>query len=289
MLKDYFNNEIQNNKSKVKKIGEVFLFERLKDSIIGNDGLAYEYHGKRGMVSFNINKNQLKCEIADLLLIFIRGNQLRYTFLQNKYSRKRSDDNNIANMNSVQHYLLSERPHLISTPKGIPNNILQDAILPGVGSYGNFSYDSKTKKYDMVYFTAKTLKRKRKAVTKYSSKNNYTYFNSMTDSNWHCCINGSEECVHCSDLNEFEKKYNDMFIGTPVYLDSKEANNIVEIEYLFHVIHDCMKKNDNNTSTINKIEPIYLEIKEKYHFQDDDSFDPKFSVAIKIISDKNKH
>ncbi len=290
MLKTDFNNAIRNTNVPHKSINEAFLFRELLKRIKGNNGIGYECHGPRGMVTFNIpsdNNNPHKCEISDLLLIFVSGNDIRFTFMQNKYSRKKSDDLNITRMNSVQHYLLSERPVLLTSTLNIPLNILQNALLPGVGSYGNFSYDSATKSYDMVYFTAKTLQKKSKGVPKYTSNSNYTYFNSMTDPNWHCCINYIDECVHCPNLDVFEQKYNQMKIGTPInLLNNSDESNLVTIKFLFNVINYCLRNDNNAFDYRQRLISVVGNIRDYYKIEYDNDFEVNYNVIVKYIHDE---
>ena len=290
MLKTDFNNAIRNTNVPHKSIKEAFLFRKLLKCIKGNNGIGYECHGPKGMVTFDIpgsSNNPHQCEISDLLLIFVSNNVIRFTFMQNKYSRKKSDDLNITRMNSVQHYLLSERPVLLTSTLNIPLNILQNALLPGVGSYGNFSYDATTNEFDMVYFTAKTLKKKTSGVPKYTPKSNYTYFNSMTDPDWHCCINNVDECVHCTDLDVFEQKYKQMKIGTPIYLfGQSEEKDIETIKFLFNVINYCLHNENEVFDYRQVLEDIVDDLRESYNIQYDESFEANYNVVIKYIDDE---
>lgn len=113
---------------------------------------ASSYHGNVSHVEFNqqfhIEPNQQpltltraspKCELADVLIVTYTPSELRITFLQAKSVR--SHKIYPLHLDNVEQYaLLAKRPLITKWPKKIVwnNNVLSDAKLKSVGSFGVF-------------------------------------------------------------------------------------------------------------------------------------------------------
>ena len=115
------------------------------DNSKNNGAYTYKYHGPVGFVKFDINVpppllsyKDVICEVADVLIIFVGNREIRYTFLQNKYSRKGGSDFTIPKVNTRQFYLLSERVAFDPLKTGLPSNILSAGLCHGASSYGDF-------------------------------------------------------------------------------------------------------------------------------------------------------
>lgn len=139
-LKSDFNKYITTNLSG-KPINELSLIDALMDAFDKSGAYTYKYHGHKGFVQFDIKppvgikaQTDVVCEIADILIIMAGDKDIRYTFLQNKYSRTGGTDFLIPKVNTRQHYLLSERVDIDPLTTSLPRNILSGAICPGAGS-----------------------------------------------------------------------------------------------------------------------------------------------------------
>lgn len=212
------------------KIDELSLIDALIYSFDKNGAYTYKYHGIKGLVQFDINVPSplisypnVKCEIADIFIIFIGQDEIRYTFLQNKYSRVGGSDHLIPKVNTRQHYLLSERVLFNPLKTGLPSNILKSGLCHGAGSYGDFFNNDHD--YDMRYFVSKTLfPKNNRTLDFYGRKKVRSFFNTYLDSYWFNYINGIFECPHVSNLDDFEIMAKRMLIGSPVDIKNKDLS-----------------------------------------------------------------
>lgn len=132
---------------------EVDLFTKLQDALINlnNNKLVVDIiHGHKSFVDFQYNSSSVttiaagstvRRELSDMLFIVFsqkHGHQIRLMYMQNK----KGETCERFKVDLVQLHLLKDRC-TITSPK-LPQcvfgsrNILKDALLPSVGSYGVF-------------------------------------------------------------------------------------------------------------------------------------------------------
>ena len=247
-IKSDFNSYI--SKYYKGKINELCLIEALMYSFDKNGAYTSKYHGPKGFVEFDISVlspllsyKKVRCEIADILFIFVSNSQIRYTFLQNKYSRIGDSDSIIPRANTRQYFLLSQRPVINPLKTGLPPNILKDSLCPGCGSYGDFYFDGVN--YDMRYFVAKTLFPKNKQTADFYSKaKNRCLFNTYLDKNWLNFYNNQFECSHASSLDEFEIMAKRMLIGSPININSSNLKKCF-YKLIVSIVNKSNKINKN--------------------------------------------
>lgn len=152
------------------KFCEVELFTKLQDAFLNLKNCKYQYaidiiHGSKSFVSFECNAtyappinigNIVTCELADMMFVVFssKNKTIRLMYLQNKkgtqYDKFQAD--------LLQLNLLRERRPITSTK--LPacvfdnENILSEALLPSIASYGVFYNDSKSAKTEMAYYPA---------------------------------------------------------------------------------------------------------------------------------------
>ncbi len=159
--------------AKCKSHGEISLFRHLCDAL-ATKGSGYinieEFHGSKGIVSYKgkppFTRSRPKCEISDIALITFSRNpalQVRLSFLQAKYERdwkyQREVGGSFAEKNIEQWCLLANRPLITglgNMSKHLPKNILRDALLESVGTFGVF-WEKGPDIFDMFYSTANNL------------------------------------------------------------------------------------------------------------------------------------
>ncbi len=153
------------------KIGEINLFRLLIEAINSVGFFTHcinptEIHGYRSFVEFISSTGWVRSsgtlrkrkELADILfLIYSPSNhKCRVTFMQNKFQNNNCRTK-INKTDLFQLELLSQRPRLTSAPMFIPGDLLYNASVSSIGSYGLFIYDSSKCSYEMVYFSADEL------------------------------------------------------------------------------------------------------------------------------------
>ena len=226
-----------NSRIKIAKPNEVDLFRTLTDSLRYKGVSVKEFHGCKGIVEFDINHLgstfQKRCEICDLLLVFIHPEEIRFTFLQNKYTRRFIAANIIPKVNASQHYLLSTRPIFNPLFTGLPNNILNDALIDGAGSFGNFYFNGKS--FDMSYFVATSLKPTSK-LTKLCLHKGYNRKYISTTVPYPALIYNHLffEAAFCENLDDFESASSKMLIGSPAYNDNVKGYLINISKYIIN-------------------------------------------------------
>lgn len=210
------------------KFDEVCLFTKLQDAFINlkSSNPTYQYaidiiHGHKSHVDFHFNSTWVSTtpygtsvtrELADMMFVIYshQQHQIRVTYMQNK--RGVSDSKFRADL--YQLHLLSQREHITSTK--LPDclfgdcDMLSNAILPSVGSYGVFY---KCNKYvEMSYYPACLISpcnlvgQSVARTAEYdTSKYGYTPV-----------IKGYLECQGTPALSNFGDALISMQIGTPI-------------------------------------------------------------------------
>lgn len=153
------------------KYQEVELIAKLQDAFINLAHGKYRYeveiiHGNRSLIEFRYNANWAtnvpmgttrSCELSDMLFVVFsqKHNEIRLMYMQNKKgesSRKFKAD-------LVQLCLLKNRCQITSRqlPECVFGDrlILQNALLPSVGSYGVFYENNNA--VDMAYYPASRI------------------------------------------------------------------------------------------------------------------------------------
>lgn len=164
-LEDALNNMhtfcTQNN----QKYGEVDLFRGMseyfnkKSNINVSSSTTHQHY-----VTYNYNGKIIKCEISDLLIISYSKQKscIKLTFLQAKYAAKRPNGLYKSKLRFLatknQHILLTQLPKINNTIE-FPDNILSDAVLPSITSYGVFFHNpNKQNKLSFAFEIAKCVK-----------------------------------------------------------------------------------------------------------------------------------
>lgn len=208
------------------KYQEVELITKLQDALINLANEKYHYaidiiHGERSMVEFQYNENWVaglpmgtmcKCEMSDMMFIVFseKHDDIRLMYMQNKKgksSRKFKAD-------LVQLCLLKNRCEITSlrlpTCAFGDRQVLQNALLPSVGSYGVFYPENNA--IDMAYYPAANIS----LITANAKKaDRMVRFNrdrfGQTDK-----MGSYEENQGEETLNNFGNALVDMKIGTPI-------------------------------------------------------------------------
>lgn len=174
MKSHQFGIELAHNfavKSKTAKFDEVELFRALREAILSTSPHfpVEEYHGAVSQVLFPARppwtKIPARCELSDLCIIWFRRRprpEARITFLQAKRSKEtHTPCINFGSVtetfkgDSTQWRLLNSRPEIIGCFHTFrpPTNLLKDALLPSVATYGIFHRKPKSG-YSFFYASA---------------------------------------------------------------------------------------------------------------------------------------
>ncbi|MEC7643129.1 MAG: hypothetical protein VX870_06475 [Pseudomonadota bacterium] len=191
---------------------------------LGATSISKEYHGNSYQVTFNQSRGagrpQPRCELCDVVIIqYPKGNaqSARITFNQAKVTDKRhfsTPPRKTApysfRANLEQWDLLAHRPIISSAVKKFKPapNLLSDALLPSVGSFGVF-YPTTTN-FDFAYFVAKELL----PVNNNKSASGTLYMSCPMHSTHR--ISGYPETTGCSCFIEFGKALEEGLIGSPI-------------------------------------------------------------------------
>lgn len=158
------------------RIDEVFLFETLANSIQsaassnginaevlkGHGGCFACFHEMVGIPFYSLSDrgNAVYCELCDLMFIVFNNYEARLTFMQNKYDRKITRNDQRFKATSLrQFYLMKNRPEFYSGKRmnaaEAPIKIIRDSRFSSVTNYGVFVKDSLG--YTMKYYNAEFL------------------------------------------------------------------------------------------------------------------------------------
>ncbi|MCH4900584.1 hypothetical protein [Pseudomonas sp. B707] len=159
------------HKKSAGKKGEIQLFQAFIDAFnsLGANALAKEYHGNKYQVIFDemrgAGRPTPRCELCDVMIIQYpngHANAARVTFNQAKVTKndlgcspsKAAVVPDSFGANLEQWDLLSNRPTVrnATTTFYPPSNLLSDAILPSVGTFGVFYPLGSS--FDFAYYVA---------------------------------------------------------------------------------------------------------------------------------------
>jgi len=218
---------------------EVELFTKLQDAFIN---LSIEYpgtieliHGDRSLVDFECTATYVPKEfigttvtreLSDMMFIVFskEKNAIRLMYLQNKKGLSATK----FKAELLQLNLLKERLPLI--PFNLPScvfgdeNMLSNAILPSVASYGVFYQNPINQKTDMAYYPANNLTVNLPART---GKIRNAYYDEALFGKENS-INGYKETKGEPNLIKFGNALIDMYIGTPIL----EQRHLYVLSYL---------------------------------------------------------
>lgn len=183
-----------------------------------------EYHGTKSRIQFSgappwTRSARPSCELSDLAIVWLRGGKARVTFLQAKWSGKDyygCDSDGYINESfrgdSTQWYLLNKRPSIAPTHSNFrpPENLLSDAMLPSVCSYGLF-YEQAVNRYGFLYASADVVMCPR--PTRPSAKvpldllttNYVSGYSGRIEQKWACCLSIFGSALHAGR------------VGTPIH------------------------------------------------------------------------
>lgn len=212
------------------------LFCKLQDAflVLKHHYPKYRYaidiiHGKKSLVDFSYTGSTVSSiprgatktkEMADMMFVVLGKNsrEIRLTYLQNKKGASSTK----FRADLLQLYLLKDRPHITSRP--LPScafrdpDILRNAPLPSVGSYGVF-YKHGTD-VEMSYFPAGNiapLRKTGKSITRSVRSDRANIGKIIT-------ISGFQESQGAATVHDFGESLIAMTIGTPFpNMDSNRA------------------------------------------------------------------
>ena len=215
-------------------------------------------HGKKSHVDFVYNGSAISSiphgttktkEMADMMFVVLgnRSREIRLTYLQNK----KGSSSTRFKADLLQLYLLKERPQIISSP--LPQcafndpDILHNAILPSVGSYGVFYEDGTD--IEMSYFPAGNISPLRKAGksvvrTVQTSKSNFGKIK---------IVSGFDESQGEETVEDFGDSLTAMKIGTPFSKAKGDTMFSALISYFAEkssIVGQSFQPQDNNGSDI---------------------------------------
>lgn len=196
-----------------------------------------EYHGPKHQVYFNgigsWGRSCARCELCDVLIVSYSidgGFSGRLTFLQAKLSKERhalgcriwpqSAPSPLSfKANLEQWDLLARRPDILPcVPFEVPAEILRDAVVPSIGSFGVFHRPTRGKT-DFFYISADALMPLGHPTRKYArlrlncTSPMYRSFGPYVDINFCCC------------LWSFASELYSLRIGTPIDATDQSAKD----------------------------------------------------------------
>lgn len=190
-----------------------------------------EYHGPKHQVLFNgkgaWGRTPARCELCDVLFVAYRTKpsiEVRLTFLQAKLSKEKhptlcssypaKTDALDFKANLEQWDLLHRRPDILPVPPfQAPSVLLQDTVLPSVGSFGVF-HRTAPGHIDFFYASADSLS----VVGTPTTKNGRLATDGKQSPTRK--LNGHDETTFCCCLPLFGRSLYSMEIGTPVAITS---------------------------------------------------------------------
>ena len=241
------------------------LFCKLQDAflVLKHYYLQYRYaidiiHGRRNHVGFTYTGSTISSirpgttktkEMADMMFVVLskKSSEIRLTYLQNK----KGTSSTRFKADLLQLFLLKDRPIITSRP--LPScafhdpGILQNAILPSVGSYGVFYEDGTD--IEMSYFPAGNISPLRKAGksvvrTVQTSKSNFGKIK---------IVSGFDESQGEETVEDFGDSLTAMKIGTPFSKAKGDTMFSALISYFAEkssIVGQSFQPQDNNGSDI---------------------------------------
>lgn len=202
--------------------GEISLFRALIDSFnaMRPFSFAKEYHGTSHQVTFDEQRGagraKPKCELCDLMIIYYpedSPSKARITFNQAKLTKKTllAGPHDKFDANLEQWDLLCDRPKIDGVFKTFnpPKGLLQDGLLPSIGSYGVF-YPTTSGCHDFAYYSADQLSPFVNSVSK-SGALVHTNPGPLTRN-----INSYDEITATSTIYNFADALEKGLIGSPL-------------------------------------------------------------------------
>ena len=232
-LKEEFNKHLKSQYPNKNNQNEVVFIKTLVD-VLGYRYYSYSRMVHHVLVEHNLQHNHnlqdpVSCEIADILMLFIDGENMRYTFMQNKYDQETAYGPRYTlrkvYADNIQWDLLHYRCSLTSAPKELPTDCLSSAILDSAASYGIFVRESTTDTVNMSYSIARDLIPNRMKIIK--SQNSHCAFDIVSQYNMiQMHISGSFEMQGTQDLDEFELAAQNMLVGSPLDMSCQEHRDL---------------------------------------------------------------
>lgn len=254
-LKQDFNDYLIHHYSNVLQLGEVDLIKSLV-KVLGTKYYASSHVVHKLQVQHDLQHNHnlpdtRSCEIADILFLFTDGEQMRYTFMQNKrdttttYGPHYTLRTVLAD--NVQWDLLHYRcPLIVSNRHGIPYNCLSSAILDSAATYGIFVNEYQTNTIDLSYSIARDLiPRRMKTIG--TTHGNYTYDIISNYGAIQLDISGYFQVQGTTNLDEFEWAAQNMLVGTPI--DMQYPNHKELCKSLLEIALTSLRNNKGNENS----------------------------------------
>lgn len=221
-----FSRQFKKLASRLSNPNEVNLFRCLIDAINGSaycyGSMAKEKH--QNYVKFKsqkfLNNTTYKVEIADVLMIFVGNNNIRYTFMQNKKNALKS--NNILRINPIQWDLLYSKPTIDPLNTGLPKDILCSAVLDSAGTYGDFFFSNNH--WDMSYYIATEIIPNKSIIS--PTSRSLRSFRIKSTKRMILKKNNFKEINRTEHLDCFEHYAQKMLVGTPVFVLNKENGEL---------------------------------------------------------------
>lgn len=275
---------------------EVDLFRALIE-VMNKRHFAYAKEFHKGYVKHLLQFNhdaptERRCEIADVLMLFIDGEgNMRYTFLQNKRDKKIKYNPlrplKKVKADAVQWDLLHNRCVLSDTlTTGLSKNCLSSAILDSAATYGIFLNENHSNYVEMSYNIARDLEptTKRK-IAENSSDRTYKI---LTAYNRVYTVNGYLEIGGTTTLDDFERAAQAMLVGSPI-----EAGNSKHIEFAEAALsyaYTCLREERNRGNYEENHEGYFQLLSrcaERYRISMQKEVDLPYSLVV--IKAKNKY
>lgn len=189
-------------------------------NFIGGAGRARSYHGTTSQVQFGHlppwTRPNPQCELSDVLFVTFNQQQLRISFLQAK-AKTTANSFPVRLENTEQYAVLSHRPLIANWLGNVVwnNDILQNAILPSVGSFGIF-HGRQGHNVGFHYAVANELNPL--AAPRINARGfpscNFDVINLALIGRR---LNGFYERVHCHGFADFGAALINLEIGTPIH------------------------------------------------------------------------
>jgi hypothetical protein len=141
-----------------KKPNEVTLFRHLIHALRQNGAIAEELHEK--YVKYKRDPQTMRREICDVLLVLVKDNFVRFSFIQHKQQLKNSSYHGLSDFKGDcgQHFLLTERPSF--SPYGrtkITPAVFDNKKYESITAYSVFYFDT-ANDYDLDYSCATSVR-----------------------------------------------------------------------------------------------------------------------------------
>lgn len=203
---------------------EVNKFTALTDAVTAVGAMGYDvevYHGATSQVNFPPNppftRPAPQCELCDLAFVAFAGNEIRLSFMQVKDKKDGRPPFPLYMANTEQFDVLERRPPITAWLGAAvwPDDILNNAILASIGSFGVFHGSIAAANVDFHYSPADMLW---VSAGPAAGGMYITSTLSLTAGSPPYRTNlGYEEVTQCTGIADFGRHYFLLEVGTPIH------------------------------------------------------------------------